>query len=302
MLEPNFQDVQTHYDLSDQFFALFLDPSMTYSCAYFERDDATLAEAQQAKIDLALGKCDLHPGMTLLDIGCGWGATARRAADQYDVRAIGLTLSKNQQRTATARAEQDGLGAQIEYHLAGWEQFDQPVDRIVSIGAFEHFRMARFGAFFSHARRLLRDAARPPGRMLLHTIVYGSEDTLEPGQTLMTHEHVLFAKFIQKEIFPGGQLTRASVIEQYAREAGFECHRVHSLRLHYARTLDCWAHNLERQRDRAVELTSQANYDKYMKYLTGCAHYFRTGHLDVCQFTLVAPSAARCGTAALGCA
>jgi cyclopropane-fatty-acyl-phospholipid synthase len=287
-MKPNFTDVQTHYDLSDQFFTLFLDPSMTYSCAYFEPEGLTLAEAQLAKIDLSLGKCDLKPGMMLLDVGCGWGATAMRAVERYDVRVIGLTLSRNQQKTATARAEAVGL-TNVEFRLAGWEEFDEPVDRIVSIGAFEHFRMARFGAFFGRCRHVLRGSQVNPGRMMLHTIVYGAEDTLEPGPTLMTHEHVLFAKFIQKEIFPGGQLTRASVIEHYAREAGFECRCVHSLRLHYAKTLDCWAENLSARRDEAVSLTSQANYDKYMKYLTGCAHYFRTGHLDVCQFTLVLP-------------
>ncbi|MBI1367071.1 MAG: methyltransferase domain-containing protein [Planctomycetes bacterium] len=287
-LEPNFGDVQAHYDLSDDFFTLFLDPSMTYSCAYFEREDMTLAEAQRAKIELSLGKCDLKPGMRLLDIGCGWGATARRAVEMYDVNAIGLTLSRNQQRTATERAKAAGL-ANVEYRLMGWEEFHEPVDRIVSIGAFEHFRLARFGAFFAKCRDLLNGAASPPGRMMLHTIVYGTEQTLEPGQTLMTHEHVLFAKFIQKEIFPGGQLTRASVIEQYAREAGFEVQRVHSLRLHYARTLTCWAENLAARKADAIALTSEEVYERYMKYLTGCAHYFRTGHLDVCQFTLIAP-------------
>lgn len=95
-LEPHFDDVQAHYDLSDEFFRLFLDPSQTYSCAYFERDDMTLEQAQLAKIDLSLGKLGLQPGMTLLDIGCGWGATMRRAIEKYDVNVIGLTLSKNQ--------------------------------------------------------------------------------------------------------------------------------------------------------------------------------------------------------------
>ena len=95
-LRPHFEDVQAHYDLSDDFFRLFLDPSQTYSCAYFERDDMTLEEAQQAKVDLALGKLGLQPGMTLLDVGCGWGSTMRRAIEKYDVNVIGLTLSKNQ--------------------------------------------------------------------------------------------------------------------------------------------------------------------------------------------------------------
>src|SRR6188768_2561923 len=96
-LKPHFADVQAHYDLSDEFFALFLDPSRTYSCAYFERDDMTLEEAQRAKVDLALGKLGLEPGMTLLDVGCGWGSTMLRALEKYDVNVVGLTLSRNQQ-------------------------------------------------------------------------------------------------------------------------------------------------------------------------------------------------------------
>lgn len=296
-LQPFFEEVQAHYDLSDDFFALFLDPSMTYSCAYFEREEMTLEEAQRAKIDLSLGKCELEPGMRLLDIGCGWGATAMRAAEKYGAKVIGLTLSRNQHATATARAVARGL-RKVEFRLQGWEDFDEPVDRIVSIGAFEHFRIARYPAFFERCRNLLRSPAVTPGtsrnpgtpgnpgRMLLHSIVLSDERTLEPGQTLVTHEHVLFAKFIQKEIFPGGQLASAALIERHAREGGFNVLRVHSLRPHYARTLDCWTANLSAARDRAIALASQEVYDRYMRYLTGCAHYFRTGHLDVCQFTL----------------
>jgi cyclopropane-fatty-acyl-phospholipid synthase len=282
---PFYENVQAHYDLSDDFFALFLDPSMTYSCAYFERDGMTLAEAQAAKVDLSLGKCDLHPGQTLLDIGCGWGATAMRAAEKYGVNAIGLTLSKNQQSRATARAAARGLAGRVAFRLQGWEEFDGTADRIVSIGAFEHFRAARFAAFFARCREILAGAAG--GRMMLHSILLGDQDTLQPGEVLATHEHVLFAKFIQKEIFPGGQLTQRAVVQRHAAAAGFGVERVQSLRPHYARTLDRWAENLERARDRAVELTSEEVYQRYMRYLTGCARYFRSGHLDVCQFTLV---------------
>ncbi|MGO8853733.1 class I SAM-dependent methyltransferase, partial [Mycobacterium sp.] len=159
-LTPHFDDVQAHYDLSDDFFRLFLDPTRTYSCAYFERDDMTLEEAQLAKIDLALGKLGLRPGMTLLDVGCGWGATMRRAIENYDVNVVGLTLSKNQ-----AAHVQKAFDAMDSGHrplageargkrvlLAGWEQFDEPVDRIVSIGAFEHFGHERYDDFFAMAR------------------------------------------------------------------------------------------------------------------------------------------------------
>jgi cyclopropane fatty-acyl-phospholipid synthase-like methyltransferase len=129
-LEPNYKDVQAHYDLSDDFFALFLDPSMTYSCAYFEHEEMTLEEAQRAKIDLALGKLDLEAGHRLLDIGCGWGSTVRRAVESYDVRAVGLTLSRNQTEFA-ARALRDTPRAEIR--LQGWEEFDEPVDRRASV-------------------------------------------------------------------------------------------------------------------------------------------------------------------------
>src|SRR4051812_38822345 len=136
----DFKRVQAHYDLSDDFFALFLDPSMTYSCAKFDSLDTTLAEAQLAKIDLSLGKCQIKPGMRLLDIGCGWGATALRAASKFGANVIGLTISKNQFDHDQLLAQ--GLSkdvANVEFRLQGWETFEEPVDRIVSIGAFEHF-------------------------------------------------------------------------------------------------------------------------------------------------------------------
>src|SRR4029078_12437035 len=133
-LKPHFEDVQAHYDLSDDFYRLFLDPTQTYSCAYFERDDMTLEQAQSAKIDLALGKLGLEPGMTLLDIGCGWGATILRAIEKYDVNVVGLTLSKNQKAHIDRLFANSDSPRSKEVRLQSWEQFDEPVDRIVSIG------------------------------------------------------------------------------------------------------------------------------------------------------------------------
>ena len=167
-LKPHFEDVQAHYDLSDDFFRLFLDPTQTYSCAYFERDDMTLEEAQLAKIDLALGKLGLEPGMTLLDVGCGWGATMKRAVEKYDVNVIGLTLSEEPDG-ARRRASSTGWprpARSKQVLLQGWEQFDEPVDRIVSIGAFEHFGHDRYDDFFTMAYKALP----ADGVMLLHTI------------------------------------------------------------------------------------------------------------------------------------
>src|SRR3954447_10033138 len=142
-LTPHFENVQAHYDLSDEFFRLFLDPTQTYSCAYFERDDMTLHEAQIAKIDLALGKLNLEPGMTLLDIGCGWGGTAKRAIEKYDVNVVGLTLSKHQAAHVQKMFDQMDTPRSGRVLLEGWEKFQEPVDRIVSIGAFEHFGRRR---------------------------------------------------------------------------------------------------------------------------------------------------------------
>jgi cyclopropane-fatty-acyl-phospholipid synthase len=278
-LQPFYKQVQAHYDLSNDFFALFLDPSMTYSCGYFEPSDVSLEVAQRNKIDLALGKLDLKPGHRLLDIGCGWGAVVRRAVEHYGATAVGLTLSRNQYDLARERLAD--LSDRAEVRLQGWEEFDEPVDRIVSIGAFEHFREERFPAFFAMCHRLLP----ADGRMLLHSIVKRDLAELNALGLEITHEDVLFNKFILKTIFPGGQLRPAGVVRKYAEAGGFRVERVHSLRPHYARTLDAWAANLETAHDRAIALASAEVYDTYMRYLTGCARYFRSGHLDVIQFT-----------------
>ncbi len=284
-LAPFYKDVQAHYDLSNDFFALFLDPSLTYSCAYFEHASTTLADAQVAKIDLSLGKCDLQPGQRLLDIGCGWGATARRAVEKYGVTAIGITLSAAQAELARARLAD--LGDKVEIRLQGWEEFSEPVDRIVSIGAFEHFREERYDAFFAKTFSLL-----PPGApMLLHSIVFCEPEAFgEPGSQ-PTYDDVLFLKFIAKEIFPGGQLRPPSVIRRYAEAAGFEVTRLQSLQPHYATTLDCWSQSLAANRTAAIRLTSQQTFDTYRRYLTGCANYFRQRKIDVVQFSLRKPTA-----------
>ena len=286
---PFYKQVQAHYDLSNDFFALFLDSSMTYSCAYFARPEMSLHEAQLAKIDLSLGKCDLPrkaessnaaARMKLLDIGCGWGATARRAVENFNVDVIGLTLSKEQHALITQSVANPGT--HIDFRLQGWEEFTEPVDRIISIGAFEHFRAERYEAFFTRAFSLLPRG----GRMMLHTIVQPDINELRQRGIVVDHEAVMFGKFICKNIFPGGQLCSPQVITRHAANAGFTLAHSESLRLHYARTLDMWANNLRAHREQAITITNKDTYDMYMHYLTGCAHYFRTGHNDVMQFTL----------------
>jgi len=281
-MQPFFENVQSHYDLSDDFFALFLDPTRTYSCAYFNDPDATLEEAQRAKIDLSLGKCELKPGMKLLDIGCGWGATARRAAEHYKAKVIGLTLSENQYRHATQLAVEAGESENIQFRLQGWEEFNEPVDRIISIGAFEHFRNSRHVEFFKRCREILP----ADGIMMLHSIVTPSLANLRESGIEFCHEDVRFARFIRDEIFPGGQLCTPERIRDLAQKNGFDVYHVQPLRLHYARTLDFWAESLTRAKDQAIALTSQTVYDRYQKYLTGCADQFRKGTIDVMQFCM----------------
>ena len=285
-LTPNFEDVQRHYDLSDDFFRLFLDESRTYSCAYFERDDMSLEQAQLAKIDLSLGKCDLRPGMTLLDVGCGWGATMMRALAAYDVNVIGLTLSENQYRhVRQVLADATAIGAsgrRAEVRLAGWEEFDEPVDRIVSIGAFEHFGYARHAQFFKRTYEILP----PDGRMMLHSIVTMGRDIFRMGRKI-TRDDVDFWNFMRCEIFPGGELPLQVTIPQCAQQAGYHIEHVQSLQPHYARTLDAWAASLAAHHDEAVQVASEETYQTYLRYLTGCADRFRWRHIDVRQYTLV---------------
>lgn len=281
-LTPHFEDVQSHYDLSDDFYRLFLDPTQTYSCAYFERDDMTLEEAQIAKIDLSLGKLGLQPGMTLLDVGCGWGATIKRAVERYDVNVVGLTLSKNQQ--AHVQTVLDGIDSPRAKRvlLQGWEQFHEPVDRIVSIGAFEHFGRDRYDEFF----KMAYEALPADGVMMLHTIVKPDDEEFAARGLPLTMTKLRFFKFIMDEIFPGGDLPQPVTVKKHATKAGFEVKLVQPLRLHYARTLDTWAAALSANKDEAIRIQSEEVYERYMKYLTGCADLFREGYTDVCQFTL----------------
>ncbi|AEV72652.1 methyltransferase, cyclopropane fatty acid synthase [Mycolicibacterium rhodesiae NBB3] len=282
-LTPHFEEVQAHYDLSDDFFRLFLDPTMTYSCAYFDRlRDIPLEQAQLAKMDLALGKLGLRSGMTLLDIGCGWGGTMRRAIEKFDVNVIGLTLSEHQHGHVQKMFDEMDTERSRRVLLHGWEEFDEPVDRIVSIGAFEHFGYDRYDAFFAMANRVLPD----DGVMLLHTITMLTPEQIVEHGLVMDEGMASFNDFIATEIFPGGQLPAIEIVEFHSSKMGFNLARRQSLRLHYARTLDLWAAALKEHHDEAVRIQSEEVYQRYMRYLTGCADAFRAGYIDLNQFTL----------------
>jgi cyclopropane-fatty-acyl-phospholipid synthase len=277
-----YEDVQAHYDLSNEFFALFQDPTRTYSCAYYERDDMTLEEAQIAKIDRALRKLELQPGMTLLDVGCGWGSMMKRAIETYDVNVVGLTLSRNQCSLGQQILDQVETDRSRRVLLKGWEEFDEPVDRIVSIEAFEAWPKAKYKAFFDTCYRVMP----ADGRMVLQTIMGHPLKRWPELGIPITMTDLKFMRFIAKEIFPGGAVPCDEDVYEYSANAGFSVQEFDEMTTHYVRTLDTWAAALEAAKDKAIAVTSQEVYDRYMKYLVGCSDFFQRNVSYVGQFTL----------------
>ncbi|RAU99427.1 cyclopropane mycolic acid synthase family methyltransferase [Mycolicibacter senuensis] len=280
--EPKYAELQSIYDISNEFFELFLGPTMGYTCGYYPDPDTTRDEAQNAKFDLALGKLGLEPGMTLLDIGCGWGGGMSRALEKFDVNVIGLTLSERQREYAVAKLARVPTRRSVEVRLQGWEEFDEPVDRIVSIGAFEHFGHNRYPEFFKTAYRVLPSG----GAMLLHTITAITQDDAQRLGLPLTMSLVRFNKFIMTEIFPGGQLPTAAMVADRAAEAGFAVARIHEIGPNYVRTLQDWAAALAANKEQAIAAQSQEVYDRYDRYLNGCVPLFRDGYTSVHQYTL----------------
>lgn len=281
-----FDNVQAHYDISDDFYKLFLDPTMTYSCAYFPKENLTLEEAQIAKVDLSLDKCEIEPGMTLLEVGCGWGSTMIRAIEKYDAKVVGITLSVNQADYVNQLLKEKGYDDRGKAVLIDWEDFHEPVDRIVTIGALEHFGPKRYQAYFDFLYRTL-PAGAP---MLQHGIVTENKETAIKKGTKVTHEDYVFGFFISRTIFPGGWLPFPSALEKHAVDSGLEIEHVQTLGLDYAKTLDIWAENLERNKAEAIEIAGQDNYDTYMRYLVGCSDRFTRGLIDLLQYKFRKPA------------
>jgi cyclopropane-fatty-acyl-phospholipid synthase len=282
------EDIQAHYDLSDDFFGLFQDATRTYSCAYFEPPHLTLEEAQIAKIELNLDKLDLEPGMTLLDVGCGWGTTMKRAVEKYDVNVIGLTLSKNQHTRAEQLLDSIDTTRSRRVLLHGWEDFYEPVDRIVSIEAFEHFGFENYDDFFKRCFNLMPD----DGRMTVQSSVGYHPYNLAARGKKLSFETARFIKFIITEIFPGGRIPTTEMMVEHGEKAGFVVPEPLSLRPYYVKTLTIWGDALEANKDKAIEITSEEVYNRYMKYLRGCRDYFADEALDCSLVTYLKPGAA----------
>jgi cyclopropane-fatty-acyl-phospholipid synthase len=286
-MRKNFDNIGAHYDLSDEFFGLFQDPSRIYSCAYFEPDDLTLEQAQYAKVDLHLDRLGLEPGMTVLDIGCGWGSTLKRAIERHDVNVIGLTLSRNQHAASVKLLDQVDTDRSRRILLRGWEEFDEPVDRILSIEAFEHFGFERYDEFFKKCFSILPD----DGRMTIQSnICYHPDEFRERGIPLSI-DVLKFIKFMITAIFPGARLPSTQMMRTHGETAGFVLDDVVSLRPHYVRTLTLWADALEANKAKAIEIQSEEVYDNYMKYLRGCAEKFAGEYIDVLLVTYLKQAA-----------
>jgi len=265
--------VQHHYDVSNEFYALWLDPRLVYSCAYFRHGDDTLEAAQVQKLDHICRKLRLAPGERLLDIGCGWGALAMHAAERYGVDATGITLSENQHRLANERIKAAGLEARCKVLLQDYRdtQGEEAYDKIASVGMFEHVGLRNLAEYFGVVRRLLKER----GLFLNHGIT--SSDVSNRAVGLGAGE------FIARYVFPKGELPHLHRVIHDMSEQQFEVHDVESLRPHYAKTLHFWSANFERNLDDAVAAAGERIARIWRLYLAGCAHAFDQGWVSVYQ-------------------
>lgn len=273
------QQIQFHYDVSDDFYALWLDPRKVYSCAYFREGSLSLAKAQEAKLDHICRKLMLREGERFLDIGAGWGGLLMWAAQHYGVRAHGITLSKNQHAHVNGLIERSGLRGRVTMELRDYRELpeDAPFDKIASVGMFEHVGHGQLPAYFDKIRRLLK----PGGLLMNHGITAGSTRNEQLGAGM--------GDFIERYIFPGGELLHVSHVLKVMSEAQLEPVDAENLRPHYARTLWAWSAALENQLEKARELTGESVVRAYRLYLAGSAMSFEQGWISLFQMLAARP-------------
>jgi cyclopropane-fatty-acyl-phospholipid synthase len=277
-LKRDREAVSFHYDVSNNFFKQWLDRQMVYSCAYFERADIGLDEAQDAKLRLLCSKLRLRPGQRLLDIGCGWGALAIFAARNFGVYVTGITLSQNQADYASTQVRATGLERTVSIELKDYRELrtSDPFDAIVSVGMAEHVGEKQLPGYFETAARLLR----PGGVFLNHAIGDGVRPSSRVGPS-----------FIDEYVFPDSELPSIPVVLRAAESVGFEIRDVENLREHYAITLRHWVRRLEASHAEAVRLVSEATFRIWRLYMAGSAQGFACGRLAVYQTLLSKPDA-----------
>ena len=275
------ESISYHYDLSNDFYQLWLDHDMAYSCGYFETGEESLDEAQQAKFRLLCRKLRLKPGEYLLDVGCGWGGLARFAAREYGVKVFGITLSKEQLKLARERVNAEGLQDKVDLQLLDYRDLPQDgrFDKIVSVGMFEHVGHANLREYCE----ILSKAVREGGLVMNHGITSKHTDGRQVGRGA--------GDFIDRYVFPNGELPHLSMMTAEISEAGLEVVDVESLRLHYARTLEHWSQRLENKLDAAAKQVPEQALRIWRLYLAGCAYAFAHGWINIDQILATKPHA-----------
>ena len=273
------EDIHYHYDLSNDFYRLWLDRDMVYSCAYFETGTEDLETAQQAKLRHLCRKLRLQPGDRLLDVGCGWGGLARFAAREFGAQVFGITLSGEQLRLARERVAAEGLQDRVQLELLDYRDLpgDGRFDKVVSVGMFEHVGHANLPLYFA----TLHKAVKPGGLVMNHGITAKHTDGRPVGRGA--------GVFIDRYVFPHGELPHLSTAVARMSEAGLEVVDVESLRLHYARTLRFWSERLEQRMDEAAQLVSERALRIWRLYLAGCAYGFEREWINLHQILAVRP-------------
>jgi cyclopropane-fatty-acyl-phospholipid synthase len=281
-LERDRQATAYAYDTSNDFYALWLDENLVYSCAYFRTAEDNLEDAQRRKLDYICHKLRLRSGERLLDIGCGWGALVMHAARHYGVEAVGATLSRKQAELSTDRIRRARLEGRCRVEYRDYREIQGPeeFDKIASVGMVEHLGEAMLPTFFRGAWKLLR-----PGGVFLHHAI--SRPANVPAQRWRT--------FARKYVFPDGELQRLNVTLREAELAGFEVRDVESLREHYTLTLDRWLRQLEEQREKAVALVGETTYRVFRLYLAGAQNGMRLGMYNIYQSLLTKPAGGEAG-------
>ena len=267
--------ISYHYDVSNEFYSLWLDRAMVYSCAYFKHEDDSLEKAQERKLDHILTKIQARPGQTLLDIGCGWGALVMRAASKFGVKALGVTLSKNQYELARQRVAEAGLADKVEIRLQDYREVSGHFDRITSVGMFEHVGLKNLRGYFAKIHDLLVDGGVCMNHGITSTDAESAQSPFGGGD------------FIERYVFPQGEVPHIGLTLKDMTAAGLEAMDVENLRRHYALTTQHWSRRFEDNLDKIRDMVGEKRFRIWRAYLAGCAYGFANNWISLHQVVAI---------------